>query len=55
MPIYSFKCQMCNASVEVNVKITDDPVAGLCCGIVMQRDYTAPAIHFKGTGWGGDK
>lgn len=32
MPIYNFKCLMCNAA-----------------------NYTAPAVHFKGTGWGADK
>jgi len=55
MPIYSYKCQMCNAQAEINIKITEDAIAPMCCHIPMQRDFTAPAIHFKGGGWGGSK
>lgn len=55
MPIYSFKCQMCNAQTEINIKITEDLWPPMCCHMAMQRDYTAPAIHFKGDGWGGSK
>jgi len=55
MPIYSYKCQMCNAQAEINIKITEDVIAPMCCHIPMQRDFTAPAIHFKGGGWAGSK
>lgn len=57
MPIYGFKCQICNGQSEV-MRRFDEPdfsIAPMCCGIPMQRDFTAPAIHFKGTGWGGSK
>lgn len=53
MPKYDFKCQMCNVTVEISVPITEDAVAGMCCGIPMQRDYTSPGIVFKGDGWAG--
>lgn len=55
MPKYDFKCQMCNATAEISVPITDDPVPAMCCGMPMQRDFTAPGVIFKGTGWGKDK
>lgn len=55
MAIYNFKCQMCNAQAEINIKITEDVIAPMCCHIPMQRDYTAPGVIFKGTGWGKDK
>ena len=55
MPIYKYKCQMCNAQVEVSAKITEDVWPPMCCHIVMQRDFTAPNIIFRGTGWGKDK
>lgn len=55
MPIYNFKCQMCNASAEIQIKITDNVIAPMCCHIPMQRDFMAPGVIFKGTGWGGSK
>jgi len=54
MAIYSFKCLLCNASAEINIKITEDLWPPMCCHMAMQRDYTAPAVHFKGDGWGKD-
>lgn len=57
MPKYDFKCQLCNGQSEVLRKF-DEPdfnASPMCCGIPMQRDYTAPGVIFKGTGWGGDK
>lgn len=51
MPKYDYKCQMCNAMAEIDIKITEDAIAPMCCHIPMQRDYTAPGVIFKGTGW----
>src|SRR3954471_24987773 len=51
MPIYEYKCD--NGHVfEVIQKMTDEPLTK-CeeCGAPAARVLTAPAIHFKGSGF----
>ena len=53
MPIYEYKCQKCEISMELEKSIHEeaDP---LCCGESMSRVYGSFGITFKGTGWGKD-
>ena len=48
MPLYDFKCQCCNEVIEI-----DEPVPPPCstCGNTMLRIWSAPAVHFKGSGF----
>jgi len=52
MPVYEFKCTVCQISVEVDKSIHDEHNP-ICCGQNMSRTYSTFAISFKGTGWGG--
>lgn len=56
MPSYEFKCDTCGATgasrfafAEQAFKICEE------CDLPMQRVYSAPAVVFKGDGWGGSK
>ena len=54
MPRYDFTCMHCDKSVEVKLAhdYTDAPMCD-GCGNRMVKNYTPPAVHFKGGGWGG--
>jgi putative FmdB family regulatory protein len=52
MPIYEFECLKCKAHIEVFQKINDKPpVKCRKCGGRLERQVSAPAIQFKGSGW----
>ena len=52
MPIYEYECTKCNSRVEVFQKITDKPPSKCKkCGGKMEKQLSAPAIQFKGSGW----
>lgn len=53
MPIYEYKCQLCSATVEVrrDIAALDEPQLCVQCGLVMDRNYSAPAIVFRGEGF----
>jgi len=52
MPLYEYKCQSCGKTFEVIQKFADDPLkTHLECGGEVQRLFSAPAFHLKGTGW----
>ena len=52
MPIYEFECRKCKAHIEVFQKISDKPpVKCRKCGGRLERQVSAPAIQFKGSGW----
>jgi putative FmdB family regulatory protein len=52
MPIYEYQCRKCNAHTEVMQKITDKPMTKCRkCGGRLEKQFSAPAIQFKGTGW----
>lgn len=57
MPIYEFKCPVCSSLGSVKAGFDESFVYPSCqfCLITMERIWTATPIHFKGTGWGGDK
>jgi putative FmdB family regulatory protein len=52
MPLYEYLCESCGLTFEVIHKFSDAPVETCkhCSGKV-RRLLSAPAIHFKGTGW----
>jgi putative FmdB family regulatory protein len=52
MPIYDYRCTRCGLEVEVSHAIGGPgPAACASCGGPMKKALTAPAIHFKGSGW----
>src|SRR5688572_27955709 len=52
MPIYEFDCRKCKAHIEVFQKIGyEPPVKCRKCGGRLERQVSAPAIKFKGSGW----
>ena len=54
MPIYEYKCQICGVTTSIKASMDSDLEAPKCAtdGVPMSRDYSSPAIVFKGTGWG---
>ena len=52
MPIYEYECKKCKAHVEAFQKVNDKPLTKCRkCGGKLERQISAPAIQFKGTGW----
>lgn len=53
MPIYDYKCPVCNSvATELYVKPnTSNENLCLECDTKMEKQVTQPAIHFKGTGF----
>lgn len=52
MPIYEYECRKCKAHIEVFQKISDKPPTKCRnCGGRLERQISAPAIQFKGSGW----
>lgn len=53
MPIYEFTCQACGTNFEKRVSFTQSsaPACDSCESDKVQRRMSAPAIHFKGSGW----
>lgn len=55
VPTYNYYCPEC-VLTEERVHPIDSDDSYLCpeCNWVMVKKFTAPAIHFKGGGWGGN-
>jgi putative FmdB family regulatory protein len=52
MPLYDYRCRSCGHLVEVMHAIGGTgPERCEVCGGEMAKLLSAPAIHFKGTGW----
>src|SRR5579863_9431065 len=52
MPLYEYKCQSCGKTFEVIQKFADEPLkVHPECGGVVEKLFSAPAFHLKGTGW----
>src|SRR5580658_4753319 len=52
MPLYDYKCHQCGQTFEVKQRISEEPLKihdG--CGGELERLISAPALHFKGSGW----
>jgi len=56
MPVYDYKCNKCNSQVEMHLAYdaTHEPTCAECGGS-MVKNYTPPAVIFRGGGWGGSK
>lgn len=52
MPLYEFECELCRTRIEV-IQRWDDPAPAACpsCGGPLRRLLSAPAVHFKGSGF----
>ena len=52
MPLYEFECELCRTRIEV-IQRWDDPPPAACpsCGGPLRRLLSAPAVHFKGSGF----
>ncbi len=52
MPIYEYKCHRCGEKFEVRRRISEEPLKiHQDCGGEVEQLISAPALHFKGTGW----
>ena len=52
MPLYEYLCHSCGKKFEVIQKFSDEPLKiHEECGGEAERLISAPAFHFKGTGW----
>lgn len=52
MPTYDYVCESCGHRLEVVHSIHGHgPSECPSCGGPLKKAFSAPAIHFKGTGW----
>jgi putative FmdB family regulatory protein len=52
MPLYEYLCHSCGKRFEVIQKFSDEPLkTHEECGGDVERLISAPAFHFKGSGW----
>ncbi len=52
MPLYEYQCQSCGKKFEVLQKFSDAPLQiHEACGGKVEKLFSAPAFHLKGTGW----
>ena len=52
MPIYEYECVKCKSRVEVFQKMSDKPPTKCKkCGGRFEKQLSASAIQFKGSGW----
>jgi putative FmdB family regulatory protein len=52
MPTYDYKCANCGHVVEVVRGVNEaGPTVCPVCGGLLRKQMSAPAIHFRGTGW----
>ncbi len=52
MPTYDYRCADCGLEIEVVHGVhAHGPGTCAACGGPMRKALTAPAIHFKGSGW----
>lgn len=53
MPLYEYECSACGRRFEKMRRFADPPLerCKLCGKGPVQKLASAPAVHFKGTGW----
>ena len=52
MPLYEYRCKKCKHRFEKIQKFSDRPIKKCPeCGGPVERPLTAPAVHFKGSGF----
>jgi putative FmdB family regulatory protein len=56
MPSYDYKCKTCDLKMVVIRTLREPERTPVCVNCVkdLVRVYDAPAVTFKGTGWGKD-
>jgi putative FmdB family regulatory protein len=57
VPKYDYKCDVCGGIEEIQHEMDED-YNGLDCGLLscdgsVKKIITAPAVQFRGQGWGG--
>lgn len=52
MPIYEYDCDSCGKRTEAIQRVGEKPLK-ICprCGGRLKKAFSAPAVHFKGSGW----
>jgi putative FmdB family regulatory protein len=54
MPVYDYLCTACDHRADI-IHGINDPAPNFCpsCGAegTMRKQFSAPSIHFKGSGW----
>lgn len=57
MPEYAWKCKFCTFTLTSFKEFAAEWVIPICpeCDSAMIRDYRVAGVHFKGTGWGGQR
>ena len=53
MALYEYKCRKCDDVISVSHPINDNPT--ILCGTCQSKRikvFSAPAVTFKGNGWG---
>jgi putative FmdB family regulatory protein len=52
MPIYEYVCATCGRKTEAIQRVGEKPLR-ICphCGGKLKKAFSAPAVHFKGSGW----
>ena len=51
MPVYEFKCQLCDRVIEVKRAFGDTEPEWCQCGGTMNKIFSVPGISFKGSGF----
>lgn len=55
-PTYQFTCNDCGDVILQSFSFDQEPTINCGhCGSIMRKEFTPPAIHFKGDGWAGKK
>jgi putative FmdB family regulatory protein len=52
VPIYEYDCASCGKRTEAIQRVGERPLR-ICprCGGKLKKAFSAPAVHFKGSGW----
>jgi putative FmdB family regulatory protein len=51
MPMYEYRCPICNTQMELELSMDHDLVRCTDCGAQANRIYSAPNVVFKGKGF----
>ena len=52
MPLYEYRCTRCGKLTEALQRLGEAPLSECPhCGGALERIASAPALHFKGSGW----
>jgi putative FmdB family regulatory protein len=51
MPMYEYRCPLCNTQMELELSMDHDLVRCTDCGAQANRIYSVPGLVFKGKGF----